>query len=122
MKRDFLVIVAGGRDFQDYNLMKEKLDELFLNVRKRRNIVIVSGKARGADSLGERYARENDFKVIEFPADWKQYGNGAGPRRNVEMAKVSHALVAFHDGSSRGTAHMIATATKMNLKVRVIHY
>jgi hypothetical protein len=113
------VIIAGGRDFTDYELLKEKCDKI---LSSQKEIKIVSGNAQGADYLGERYAKERGYNLILFPADWKKYGKAAGPIRNTQMAENSDSLIAFWDGKSRGTKHMINTATKLGLKVRVVSY
>lgn len=113
------IIVAGSRDFDDYSLLKEKLDLFFRNLDKE-DIEIVCGKARGADTLGEQYALENNLKITYFPADWSKFGYKAGYIRNKEMANYADALVAFWDGKSRGTKHMINLAEKLQLKVKVV--
>ena len=115
----FKVIVAGGRDFFNYDLLKAKLDVILGN---KENVVIISGVANGADSLGIRYARENKLLISYFPALWAQHGSKAGFIRNEEMAKYADACVCFWDGKSPGTKHMIDTAKRMNLKLRVINY
>lgn len=116
----FRVIVAGGRDFNDYVLLTETMDKYLVDVKG--NIAIVCGKARGADTLGEQYAKAHGYSVFEFPADWKRYGKSAGFIRNTEMAKNADALVAFWDGQSLGTKHMIATATQCGMDVHVVRY
>jgi hypothetical protein len=113
------VIVAGGRDFQDFDLLSKKLDILF---SKRADVVIISGMAKGADSLAVKYAEENKLRVSEFPAQWQKHGNASGFRRNIEMARFADACICFWDGKSVGTKHMIDTAKRMNLKLRVINY
>lgn len=118
----FKVIVAGGRKFNDYNLLKSKLDVILAEKRKTHQIYIISGMAKGADTLGEQYASENGFTVLGFPAEWNLYGKSAGILRNEEMAKVGDALIAFWDGESPGTKHMIETARDKRLLVRVIKY
>lgn len=115
------VIVAGGREFDNYELMCTTLDYYFKDLDKK-DLVIVSGRANGADKLGERYAREHFINVECYGADWKKYGNAAGPIRNRQMAENADALVAYHDGKSRGTKNMIETATELGLKVRVVNY
>lgn len=117
----FRVIIAGGWDFGNYSLLCKTMDRLLCN-KQRENIQIVCGKARGADTLGERYARERGYLVNYFPANWNTYGKRAGYIRNVEMAQNADALVAFWDGQSRGTAHMIKTAREYGLLVRMIKY
>lgn len=117
----YKVIIAGCRDFTGYELLREKCDYHLQNLRLE-DIVIVSGHASGADSLGERYAQERGFQLETYPADWQAHGRAAGPIRNAKMANVAHALIAFWDGKSRGTKNMIETARKYNLKVAVVRY
>ena len=118
----YKIIIAGGRDFMDYNLLKEKTNKILQEKKVTHKIVIISGCARGADTLGLRYASENAFDVEEYPADWDKYGKKAGYVRNVEMAENADALIAFWDGKSKGTKHMIDMATERNLPIRVIRY
>lgn len=113
----FKVIIAGSRDFNDYSFLKEKLDILLSEIKD--DIEIVSGKARGADQLGEKYAKERNYSIAEFPADWNRFGNSAGYIRNEEMAKYANACVAFWMNNSRGTKHMIDLSEKYNLKIRI---
>jgi len=113
------IIVAGGRDFSDYDFLKSKLDNLLVD---RALVEIVSGTARGADKLGEQYARMNKLHVTQFPANWDLYGKSAGYKRNAKMAEYADALVAFWDGKSRGTKHMIDLANKSGIPVRVVNY
>ena len=117
----YKVIIAGCRDFADYELLKEKCD-FYLQNKKPENIVIVSGHARGADALGERYAQERGLQLETCPADRKAHDRAAGPIRNAQMADVADALIAFWDGKSRGTKNMIDTATKRGLQVAVVRY
>ena len=113
------VIVAGGRDFTDYeylsNSLKTKLGEIYLDQYNPRSdyIEIVSGGARGADALGEKFAEEYKLPVKLFPADWEQYGKSAGAIRNRQMAEYADMLIAFWDGSSKGTKNMIETMKKL---------
>lgn len=116
----FRVIIAGGRLFNDYTYLKESMDYLLQNINDE--IIVVCGKARGADALGERYAKERGYTVHYFPADWNRYGKAAGYIRNEEMAKSADALVAFWDGKSRGTKNMIEIAHQNKLQVRVKSY
>ena len=118
----YKIIIAGGRDFMDYNLLKEKTNKILQEKKVTHKIVIISGCARGADTLGLRYASENAFDAEEYPADWDKYGKKAGYVRNVEMAENADALIAFWDGKSKGTKHMIDIATERNLPTRVIRY
>jgi hypothetical protein len=115
------VIIAGGRDFQDYSLLQKKCDWLFSQTLDS-DIIILCGEARGADLLGKRYAQENGIKVESYPADWDTQGKRAGYLRNVKMAENATHLIAFWDGKSRGTKHMIDIARQKGLDVRVFNY
>lgn len=119
-KPEFRVIIAGSRDFQDYDLLREKCDNILSSKRVDHRIVIVSGTARGADRLGERYAGERGYYIRRFPADWNNDGKAAGPMRNARMAANADALIAFWDGRSSGTRNMIDTAKNRGLAVRTI--
>lgn len=116
----FRVIVAGGRDFNNYAGLAASLDYLLKNINDE--IQIVCGMARGADRLGEQYAKERGYKVIYMPADWDIDGRSAGFKRNIKMAEYADALVAFWDGKSPGTRHMIETAKSKGLDIRVKRY
>lgn len=116
----FKLIVAGNRDFTDYKVVKESLDFFLRNVKNKEAIEIVSGNAKGVDSLGERYAKENNLLLTCFPAKWGTFGNAAGPMRNAEMSKYADALVAFWDKQSRGTQSMVNLAKAGGLKVRIV--
>ncbi len=122
MKKDLptkRVVIAGCRDYDDYEEAKEYIDFCLSNIRKENNIIIVSGGASGADAIGERYADENGFEVEEHPADWEKYGRSAGPRRNREMAQVADYVICFWDGESRGTKSMIECAQQYGKPLKI---
>ena len=118
------VIVAGGRDFKDYYLLKETLDNF---QQEYGNITeVVSGGARGSDKLGEQYANENKIPIKRFVPDWEGLGKKAGFVRNNQMGDYAKEhngmLVAFWDKHSRGTKGMIDYAKKIGLKSVVVYY
>ena len=121
------LIVAGGRDFSDYQRLTKTLDHLLSETTEP--VQIVSGVARGADLLAVRYAKEKSFSLKEFPANWKLHGNSAGYKRNQQMADYllsvtgeKIGVVAFWDGKSRGTKHMIDIAKRLGIPVKVQSY
>ena len=117
------VIIAGTRDFNDYSFLKKNLDYFLQGINpNNEEIEIVSGNARGADKLGERYAKEHNLPVKLFPANWDKYGKRAGYLRNQEMANYADVLIAFWDEKSKGTKHMIDIAKKQGLTVIVVGY
>lgn len=121
------VIIAGSRGFYDYELLKSVADICI--GRDVINVEVISGTAMGADKLGEQYAKERGFKVMRFPALWNKYGKSAGFIRNTQMAKYAtinkdddSMLIAFWDGKSNGTRHIIKQAESNGMKVYVIKY
>jgi predicted Rossmann-fold nucleotide-binding protein len=122
------VIICGGRDFNNYDQVKKAVINSGFEITE-----VVSGGAKGADSLGERWAKENNVPVKLFPADWnnikakgaiikvnqwhKKFNSRAGLDRNELMALYADALIAMDGGS--GTADMIKRATKHELAVYI---
>lgn len=119
---NFKVIIAGSRGFSNYKLLREQCNKYLCEKRKTCNIIIVSGGARGADKAGEKYAQDEGFDLEVYPAQWKKLGKQAGYRRNEQMAEVADALIAFWDGESKGTKHMIDIMTNKGLPTKVINY
>ena len=76
----------------------------------------------GKTTFSKKYAQEKGYEIHRFPADWDSFGKSAGYIRNEQMAQNADALVAFWDGQSRGTKHMIDLAHKYRLLVRVKKY
>lgn len=113
------VVIAGCRGYNNYKEAKEYIDFCISNIRKISTIVIVSGGASGADAIGERYAKENGFRLEKYPTDWNKYGKSAGPKRNEEMAKICDYAICFWDKKSLGTKSMIKFAKKYQKPIRV---
>lgn len=113
------LLIAGSRTFEDRELLYRVADEVLAGERA----VIVEGGARGADSLAKDYALERGLDLVEFKADWKQYGRAAGPKRNDEMVdyikeKDGEALY-FWDEESKGTKQCIDSAKRKEVPVWV---
>lgn len=81
---------------------------------------VISGGAKGPDAIGEEWAIKKGIPVKRFPADWNKWGKSAGIRRNIEMLEYGDYLIAFWDGQSKGTKHIIETAPKYNVMVTTI--
>jgi len=111
------IAIVGSRTFNNYELMNKILSNYLPNID-----AIVSGGARGADLLGERFANENGISTIIFKPDWKKYKKSAGFIRNRLIVENADIIIAFWDGISRGTAHTIELAKKMNKKIIVIEF
>lgn len=111
--------IVGSRGFQDYDFLKQCIDQLAAN---NEIIEIVSGEARGADTLGERYARENGIPTKIFRPDWDKFGKSAGFRRNITIVNNADVVAAFWDGRSRGTANTIDLTKKANKTLFIFNY
>ena len=107
------IAVIGSRTFNDYELVKETLSTFTISL-------LVSGGAKGADSLGERYANENNIETLIFKPDWKKHGPAAGPLRNTDIVNNADTIIAFWDGESRGTKDSITKAEKLGKEVIII--
>jgi len=112
------VIIAGGREFTDYELLKRECDRLLADLDVRR---ILSGCQRGADELGEQYAKENKIKIDPHPYK-SELGLAGGPVRNREMAVQADIAIVFWDGKSKGSRDMINQMKRVNKPCYVIPY
>jgi|SRR6266853_665132 len=115
------VLVCGSRHFEDYERLKREVLRI-LPIGNHMNTIVISGHARGADSLGERLAKDMEFKCEIYPADWNTYGKRAGPIRNSQMLKEGKPdlVIAFRGPNSRGTQNMITQARKARVPVEII--
>ena len=116
------ILVCGGRDFDNYKLLRDTLDEHSCFMTNK--CVIISGKARGADTLGEKWAEENYLEVDPYPANWAKYGSKAGPIRNQQMIDEGKPdlVVAFPTPRSKGTWDMIRRAEKHGIRTIVVKH
>ena len=101
-----------------------RLDETFesLGDLDAHPIEIISGMADGADTLGIKYAKEHKLTMVLYPANWKKYPRMAGILRNMNMLVTATHLVAFWDGKSHGTKHMIEIAKEKGIPVWIYKY
>lgn len=127
--KELRVIIAGSRDFDDFpKLMNSCTDILSKVETDAERIRVISGTARGTDKLGEQYAKIAGYELSKFPANWDGLGKRAGYVRNADMAKFScengnqGMLIAFWDGKSKGTKHMIDLAKKYGLEVHIVNF
>jgi F420-dependent methylenetetrahydromethanopterin dehydrogenase len=113
------VAIVGSRTFMDMKAMEVVVKRL---LERDPDVVIVSGGARGADTLAETAARKlcKNAPLI-FPADWAKHGKSAGPRRNQQIVDASDQLIGFWDGASRGTIDSVRRALIAGKPVFVYH-
>jgi hypothetical protein len=105
-------IIAGSRVITDYSIVETAVAQSGF---KDQITEVVSGTAPGVDQLGEQWARAHEIPISRFPANWQQFGKRAGYVRNSKMAENADALIAVWDGKSKGTKHMIDTATRRGM-------
>ena len=110
--------IVGSRKLNDYNKLCE-----FIN--KKYNIAeidtIVSGGAKGADTLAEKFAADNNLKLIVKEAQWDLYGRAAGPKRNKLIVEEADCVVAFPTPSSTGTYNSMKLAKQMGKPLEVCY-
>lgn len=109
------LIIAGSRGiYIDYEEMENFLPDDWTDLE------IVSGAAQGPDTIAINMAKVNELPIHIFPAEWEKFGKKAGILRNIEMGNFADGLLAFWDGESRGTKHMIDYMTSLGKPVKVI--
>jgi hypothetical protein len=109
------IAIIGSRDFTDRNLLNKVLEPY-----KSKITQVVSGAARGADTLGEQWAIDNDIETLIFPADWDKHGKAAGFIRNQDIIKNCDGAIAFWDHVSNGTRHSISLCEKYNKPCKIV--
>jgi len=115
------IAIVGGRDFSDYELLKTKLTE-FISENNESEHSIVSGGAKGADAMAEKFASEMNLEIIVFKPDYKRYGRGATIVRNTQIIENADVVFAFWNGVSKGTFDSIKKAEKSGKKLVVVSY
>jgi hypothetical protein len=115
------VAIVGGRDFADLDRVVEDMTSLMAS-KGFPKTEILCGEARGADTQGRLYGEMLGFTVKSYPAKWNEYGKSAGYRRNAEMAKDADVVLAYWDGVSKGTKHMIDLTKKKGKQLELRDY
>ena len=108
--------IIGSRTFENYDLLKKTLEPY-----KSKITLVISGGAKGADFLGEKWAIENKTQTLIFLADWNKHGKKAGFIRNEDIIQNCDYCIAFWDGESFGTKHSLSLCEKYNKPYKIIH-
>ena len=108
------VAVIGSRGFDNYELVSKTLSNIDITL-------LISGGAKGADSLGERYANEKNIETLIFKPDWEKHGKAAGMIRNTDIVNNAELIIAFWDEISKGTKDSITKAKKLGKKILVVN-
>lgn len=113
------VAIIGSRTFTDYQLLKDKCLRV---LSKSKDVTIISGGAKGADTLAERFATEFKLPMVVIRADWQKHGRSAGMIRNNQVLSFATHVIAFWNGESKGTSNMITNAINQKKEIRIIHF
>ncbi len=106
--------VIGSKKFSNYDLLKSILNKE-KDVEK-----IISGGAKGADSLAKKYAVEKDIDFLEFPPDFKKKEEKAKHLRDRLIVQNCDKVIAFYDEKCEGTKYTMDYARQMQKPVKVI--
>lgn len=111
--------VVGSRTFSDYKLLCRYLNTIHI---KEPITHIISGGAKGADKMGEWWAKENGVETILFLPEWEKYGKKAGFLRNRDIINEADKIICFWDGVSNGTKNSIELAKRQRKKCLVVEF
>ncbi|MEA2095597.1 MAG: SLOG family protein [Candidatus Cloacimonadota bacterium] len=106
--------VIGTKKFTDFNFLSITLKKIF-NIE-----MIISGGAPGTDTLAKKYAIHNKIEFLEFPPDYKKFGDKAKHFRDKLIAKECDELIAFWDGECEGTKYTMDYAKQLEKPVNII--
>lgn len=112
--------IVGGRDFKDYDLLKNTMEEYIKSNTFPK--AIVSGGATGADTLAENFASEIGVEMIVYRPEREKFGRLAALMRNTQIVEASDVVFAFWDGKSRGTMDSINKTKNLEKELYIISY
>jgi len=110
------IAIVGSRTFSDYDLLKNYITDI---ISVEEIDMVVSGGAKGADTLGMKFAQNHDIELKEYKPDWEKYGRAAGFARNKLIIDDADAVFVFWDGISKGTKHDIDLAKKAEKELHI---
>lgn len=113
-----MIAIVGSRYFVNKDYFLECLNKIVLEWDIE-IIKIITGGARGADSLAMDYAKENNIELEVFFADWEKFGRSAGPIRNTKIIDSCKYFVAFLSPDSKGTRDSIKKAKQSNKIIKI---
>ena len=114
------IVVFGSREYDDYFTAKKYIEYCISEIKQKYTLIFISGGCRGADKIGERYAKENGFSLRVLTADWQKHGKAAGPIRNEQMSQEGDFFICFWNGKSRGTKNMLENIRIKEKPVRIM--
>ena len=109
------ILICGGRDYKDQKTVDKAMDHAVRHINPD-DITVISGHARGADQIGEAWAKSRDLSLDLYPAKWETYGKSAGFKRNIQMLDTKPDMVVAFPGG-KGTAHTVRNAKERGIDV-----
>lgn len=119
--------IVGSRTFDDFELVARTIGTHFyymincVDMNKGQD-AIISGGAKGADTLAKKYAEIHGLEYFEFLPDWESDGKAAGFIRNKQIVDACDMVLAFWDGKSKGTEHTIKLALQAKKPTFVVYF
>lgn len=112
--------IVGYRKFTDYKKFSKIVDDYVKEIGQQ-PVLIVSGGAKGVDSMAEQYAKEHKIPTQIFYPDWDKYKKGAGLMRNTDIVKESTHVLALPGKKSVGTVDSINKAKIMQRNLKIVN-
>ena len=105
------LLIAGSRQINDFDFTEYISDDVD---------TILSGGAKGIDTLAEAFADKHRFSKIILRPQYKTYGKAAPLKRNEDLIKMADKILVIWDGNSKGTKYTINYAKKLNKDLQII--
>jgi len=105
------LLIAGSRSITDFDLSPYIEDDVDL---------IISGGAKGVDTLAENYADKHKISKLILRPQYNKYKKGAPLKRNEKMIELADRVLVIHDGKSNGSKYTIEHARKLNKPINVV--
>lgn len=110
--------IVGYRGFTNYEKFSQLVDEYIEEIGTPE--FIISGGAKGTDTMAEKYAQLHNIPTKIFKPDWDKHGKAAGIMRNTDIIQNSTHVIAFLSPKSIGTVDSINKAKKLNKVLKII--
>ena len=118
MKMSKKIAIIGSRDFKNKHLLNEHMQK----IKELYEIeCIISGGAKGADTLGVQWAHKNTIPAMVFVPDFKKHKR-AYHFRNRQIVREADIIIAFWNAHSTGTKYTIDFAKTLEKEVIIIKY
>lgn len=117
--KNYKIVIGGCRDYNNYTVFKAFVTQCLSQIKHTKNISIISGHCSGVDTMAEQFAKEHQYPIEIYPAEWKKYGRAAGPKRNRIMVDAADMVIAFWDKKSKGTKSLLEYAQKEDKKIYI---